>query len=465
MLTGDLTLLNAATVGIGALILLGLTYATIASLRENEPRAAGRASVLAIVLPLPYLLVGLVNFRYQTSVAVALVLLTAAVALVLIIPVGRRPRIESGTPKQRIDERDIMFSRRLLRPGTARFEEYYAANPAKKAPDDQFRAKPGLLTKGASAYHPYAFAAADASFTTVEHLRPFVDGVPATEKVASDPAEMSAFIKRWALKLGAVSVGVTELRDYHLYSVIGRGDDYGQPVTLAHEFAIALTVEMDKGMLDRAPLGPTVMESAQQYLASGAIAVQIAEFIRRLGYPARAHIDGNYRVVCPLVARDAGLGEIGRMGLLMTPQLGPRVRIAAVTTDLPLVADGRKRDPTMIDFCTHCKKCAHVCPSRAISFEDRKIIDGVRRWQIDSESCFTLWCTIGTDCARCVAACPYSHPDSLLHNLVRRGVHNSSLFRRAAIWADDFFYGKKPPTSDLPEWMTLEPTTEPERGP
>ncbi|NIM49905.1 MAG: 4Fe-4S dicluster domain-containing protein [Gemmatimonadales bacterium] len=465
MLTGDLTLLNAATVGIGALILLGLTYATIASLRENEPRAAGRASVLAIVLPLPYLLVGLVNFRYQTPVAVALVLLTAAVALVLIIPVGRRPRIESGTPKQRIDERDIMFSRRLLRPGTARFEEYYAANPAKKAPDDQFRAKPGLLTKGASAYHPYAFAAADASFTTVEHLRPFVDGVPATEKVASDPAEMSAFIKRWALKLGAVSVGVTELRDYHLYSVIGRGDDYGQPVTLAHEFAIALTVEMDKGMLDRAPLGPTVMESAQQYLASGAIAVQIAEFIRRLGYPARAHIDGNYRVVCPLVARDAGLGEIGRMGLLMTPQLGPRVRIAAVTTDLPLVADGRKRDPTMIDFCTHCKKCAHVCPSRAISFEDRKIIDGVRRWQIDSESCFTLWCTIGTDCARCVAACPYSHPDSLLHNLVRRGVHNSSLFRRAAIWADDFFYGKKPPTSDLPEWMTLEPTTEPERGP
>ncbi|NIS64687.1 MAG: 4Fe-4S dicluster domain-containing protein [Gemmatimonadales bacterium] len=464
-MTGDLTLLNAATVGIGALILLGLTYATIASLRENEPRAAGRASVLAIVLPLPYLLVGLVNFRYQTPVAVALVLLTAAVALVLIIPVGRRPRIESGTPKQRIDERDIMFSRRLLRPGTARFEEYYAANPAKKAPDDQFRAKPGLLTKGASAYHPYAFAAADASFTTVEHLRPFVDGVPATEKVASDPAEMSAFIKRWALKLGAVSVGVTELRDYHLYSVIGRGDDYGQPVTLAHEFAIALTVEMDKGMLDRAPLGPTVMESAQQYLASGAIAVQIAEFIRRLGYPARAHIDGNYRVVCPLVARDAGLGEIGRMGLLMTPQLGPRVRIAAVTTDLPLVADGRKRDPTMIDFCTHCKKCAHVCPSRAISFEDRKIIDGVRRWQIDSESCFTLWCTIGTDCARCVAACPYSHPDSLLHNLVRRGVHNSSLFRRAAIWADDFFYGKKPPTSDLPEWMTLEPTTEPERGP
>ena len=45
--------------------------------------------------------------------------------------------------------------------------------------------------------------------------------------------------------------------------------------------------------------------------------------IRRLGYPARAHIDGNYRVIAPLVARDAGLGEIGRMGLLMTPRSRP----------------------------------------------------------------------------------------------------------------------------------------------
>ena len=51
--------------------------------------------------------------------------------------------------------------------------------------------------------------------------------------------------------------------------------------------------------------------------------VQLAAAIRDLGYPARAHIDGNYRVIAPLVARDAGLGEIGRMGLLMTPRWVP----------------------------------------------------------------------------------------------------------------------------------------------
>ena len=83
---------------------------------------------------------------------------------------------------------------------------------------------------------------------------------------------------------------------------------------------------MDKQALDHAPHGPVVMESAQQYLSAAAIAVQAAAFIRRLGWPAEAHIDGNYQVICPLVARDAGLGEIGRMGLLMTPPRANGIR-------------------------------------------------------------------------------------------------------------------------------------------
>jgi reductive dehalogenase len=248
-------------------------------------------------------------------------------------------------------------------------------------------------------------------------------------------------------------VGITRLEDYHRYTHVGRGPDFGQPVTLDHRYALALTVEMDKEALSHAPLAPTVMESSQQYVASGVIAVQIAEFIRSLGYPARAHIDGNYRVVCPLVARDAGLGEIGRMGLLMTPELGPRVRIAVVTTDLPLVPDPRRRDPTMIDFCARCRKCADVCPSNAIPLGARVDIDGVRRWRIDSEACFTLWSQVGTDCARCMAVCPYSHPANWMHDLVRRGIRSSGRFRRLAIKGDDWLYGRQHTPRAVPGWM------------
>ncbi|NIR43452.1 MAG: hypothetical protein GWN99_05815, partial [Gemmatimonadetes bacterium] len=89
---------------------------------------------------------------------------------------------------------------------------------------------------------------------------------------------------------------------------------------------------------------------------------------------------------------------------------------------------------------------AEVCPPRAIPFEGRKWIDGVRRWQIDQEACFTFWCRVGTDCARCMAACPYSHPDNALHRLIRWGVRRSPAFRRLAIEMDDLFYGvNRPP--------------------
>ncbi|MEE8193283.1 MAG: 4Fe-4S dicluster domain-containing protein [Gemmatimonadales bacterium] len=446
-------------VAVGAILFLMLALTGAASLLEREPRAAGRALLLAVLAPLPYAIAALLPQPYGQSVAAALLLLTAVVLLALVIPTPN-PAVGDDTPRTRIDERDIMFSRRLLEPGTDRFEQYYGARPTKRELDDRFRVLPGLLSKGASAYSPYTFSAADASFWTIERLRPFVDAEPAAEQVESDAREITEFIEQWALELGAASVGVTELRDYHLYTTVGRGPQWGEPVRREHDFAIALTVEMDKEMIACAPQGPTVMESAQQYVAAGVIAVQIADFIRRLGYAARAHIDGNYRVVCPLVARDAGLGEIGRMGLLMTPELGPRVRIGVVTTTLPLVPDVRRRDPTTIDFCTHCRKCADVCPSNAISHDGQAEIDGVRRWQIDQEACFTYWCSVGTDCARCVAVCPYSHPDTLLHNIVRRGVRHSSVFRRAAIWGDDLLYGKRPPPAKVPDWMALEPKPE-----
>ena len=78
---------------------------------------------------------------------------------------------------------------------------------------------------------------------------------------------------------------------------------------------------------------------------------------------------------------------------------------------------------------------------------------GALRWQIDSEACFEFWCRAGTDCGRCIRACPYSHPDNLLHGLVRSGLRRSGWFRRAALKLDDLFYGRRPVVEPLPDWM------------
>ena len=471
--------------GIGALLFLFLLWAAWVSKNEGESQATVRLGLMAVLVPIPFYLPLVLPGSVGVLVAVLAVWGTLLAGLVLFLPFHRRDPLVLGTPVGGVDERDVMFSRATLVPGTQRFEDYYRSRPEFLELDDGFRDEPGLLSPGSAHFHRHGFAAADAAFWTIELLRKFVEGGesgwiegeppetasgpdgsthPAATKlggevvagpdaetvVADDPASISRFLKGWTLKMGAHSVGITELKDHHLYSVVGRGPEYGNPVDVDHTFALALTVEMDKEMVDRAPRSPTAMESAFQYLRGGVMAVQLADLIRRLGYRARAHVDGNYRVICPLVARDAGLGEFGRMGLLMTPRLGPRVRIAVVTTDLPLEADVPVPDPGVVDFCLQCKKCAECCPSRAISFQEpQEDPNGVLRWRIDHEACFTLWGRLGTDCARCMAVCPYSHPDNALHSLVRWGIGQNQLFRRAAVFLDDFVYGRRPPPNPV----------------
>ncbi len=454
--------MTALLIIFGIILLISLLYAVLVAHRENEPRATRMFCGSILLIPLLYFITA--AFSFPGKLAIALILLSFPVLgfLLLLLPISFTKKIQDSRPTLRIDERDTMFSRQELHPGSPRYKTYYRTHPKEKAADDIFRSHPGLLSAGTRCYHSRAFAAAEASFDTIKYLRTKVDGEFAGHPVDLDPQEITLFLKHWTLQLGAEDIGITRLHPYHLYSRGGRDQRYGQPIEPQHSFAIALSVPMDMEMIHHAPQAPVVMESARQYLKAGVIAIQLAACIRRLGYTARAHIDGNYEVVCPLVARDAGLGEIGRMGLLMTPRQGPRIRLAVVTTNLALVTDSRTFDPTVIDFCEHCQKCAHNCPAQAIPTHTRQQIDGVLRWQINSEACFTYWAKTGTDCARCIRVCPYAHPDNLFHNLIRRLIRHSGLVRRWAVVLDDFIYGKRPTPRPLPAWMQREKTLSPD---
>jgi reductive dehalogenase len=443
---------TAISIITATLLFLILIAGTLISFYEKETRAGFRFFLLAILLPAVFVSPFFLPEGISEITGAGLNILFYGFLFLSFFPSPFRKKREGIVPREKLDERDTMFSRNLLEPGTERFHQYYAQNPDKKAKDDKFRKNPGLLEKGTLFYDKQIFSAAEANFELITENRAFVTGKVAEEKNEMNPHKTTDFIKRLTKEFGAVDVGITELRSEHLYTHRGRKHNYGEQVNNNHPYAIALTVEMDHDFTRNAPYALSVLESSRQYVRSGMIALRIAQYIRQMGYDARAHIDGEYEVVCPLVARDAGLGEIGRMGLLMTPDLGPRVRIAVVTTSIPLIVDQRKEDYSMIDFCKTCKKCAEVCPSRAIPFDDRKEIQGVLRWQIDQEACFTYWTKAGTDCARCMSACPYSHPDNLLHKFVRYGIKNSFIFRYFAVKMDDFFYGRKPKALKMPEW-------------
>ncbi|PKQ65091.1 hypothetical protein BZG02_04480 [Labilibaculum filiforme] len=435
------------------LFFITLLYTSIIFWKEKEKRATFRAVTFLFVLPVPYLL----SWYYSWEIVALLLSIDLLLTfLVFAIPFPRPKNICDDFPASQIDERDIMFARNELKVGSNRYDEYYQNNPDKEILDNKFRKEPGLLTKKSVFYNRMAYAASNASFFAVDHFKTAIDGEVNPIQEAISQEKMIVFLKSWTKKLGALQVGFTKLSDYHYYSHKGRGDQYGEQIKNHHSYAIAFTVEMNQEMVAAAPKASIVMESAQQYLEAGRIAVQIGQFLRNLGYSAKAHIDGNYEVICPLVARDAGLGEIGRMGLLMTPKEGPRVRLGVVTTDFVLPSKQWKKNNSLLDFCNRCKKCAAVCPSKSISFDPPHRIDGIKRWQINSESCFTYWSKAGTDCGRCMASCPYSHPNNFLHNSIRWGIQHSPLFRRIAVPLDDFFYGRKPKAAKMPNWIPNE---------
>ena len=444
-------LLRTGVAGAGILFFFFFLWVGAVSLQEGERRAA-LVSVLAALLSAAFFMLPALLFPRPVLLAVQGGMIAAAF-LLFFLPPRIRKDLTDTVPAGRIDERDIMFSRRLLEPGTERYEAYYRQHPEKKGPDDRFRQKPGLLSREALYYDPLTFPAAEAYFRTIEHLADGIDGEPAPHRTEMAPERITRYLKDMAALSGAVDSGVTVMQPYHYYHTGGRDYNYGQPVEPAHRYGFVFTVEMDREMINTGPKGPAVMESARQYLEAARIAVAVAHYLRGLGYSARAHIDAHYQVVCPLVARDAGLGEIGRMGLLITPRLGPRVRIGVVTTDMELIPDVRREDPAVTDFCYRCKKCAVNCPVQAIPHGPPARIKGVRRWQISQEDCYTFWTVTGTDCGRCVAVCPFSHPDNLFHRLVRRGIRHSLLINLLALPMDELFYGKKPRAGRIPRWL------------
>ena len=290
-----------------------------------------------------------------------ILIIFSALVIALFLPIKGARSYKYTPPKERFHEAEAVLSRRLLLPGTITYDAYYLAHPDHKPADDKSRQAPGLLSSRAKHHHKATFAASRANFRLIDLLGTLTHGQkkvteipgqnPEKDAAISNPQKNTYFISGWMKKSGAHSIGYTKLKDHHLYSHKGRGVNAGKAIKRIHENAIAITVEMDYEMMQSAPMGSSVMESSEQYLRSGVLALKLAAFIRDMGYEATAHIDGNYELICPLVAVDAGLGVIGRMGLLMTPDLGPRVRISVAqhkhAAD-PLSFQTRPHDPSFL---------------------------------------------------------------------------------------------------------------------
>jgi epoxyqueuosine reductase len=266
-----------------------------------------------------------------------------------------------------------------------------------------------------------------------------------------DPAGVTRNLKKAATFFGAALVGVCQLDRRWVYSsVYPLSEQKSLPNALSDEYkyAIALAFEMDYNAIRCSPTSPASAATGLGYSKMAFIAGLLAQYIRGLGYKAIAC--GNDTACSIPIAIDAGLGELARNGLLITPTYGPRVRLAKVFTDLPLIPD-KPIEFGVWDFCMTCEKCAQKCPSQSImhgqptekpnNISNR---EGLLRWPINAETCLAFWAANGTDCSNCIRTCPFNKPAGRLHDSVRWGIKNLPFLNSLFLWGDELLgYGSK----------------------
>jgi reductive dehalogenase len=386
----------------------------------------------------------------------------------------KKPTYEVVGKIERCDERDNVFAREALEPGSPEEIEYHGRRPDLAEVDREIGAFiQGKRDRSASGWKKAYY---QGTFTPIAHLGlpDCVDGVPLSPEVGKSPEENSRILKALALHLGADLVGAGPLRQEWVYSHRGvlpyfegqeanpplfdgmpghyTGKRYGDPIEVSHSNAIAMAFAQDFDTMKAGPGEASDCEVGRVYAKSALVASQIARFIRTLGYSARAHHLRNYGVLVVPVAVDAGLGELARCGYMISRKYGANTRISCVTTDLPLTHD-EPADIGVQDFCSKCLKCSRTCPANAIPTGDKVEVNGTLRWKADAEKCLLYWGKVGAACMICQTVCPWSKMPTAFHRAVAWTAVNLPPSRQALIALDDLFYGSRFKQKPRPVWV------------
>jgi ferredoxin len=370
----------------------------------------------------------------------------------------------TGSAIDQYDERDNVQARHELRPGTPEWEEYYKTRPELKAKDLAQHDLPGVIGVG-SPLDNKIFLSMVTLLGQLGH-ESMVDGPVDPDQLQIAPERAAEKIKGLGRHLGASVIRIGPLNQSYVYSHKGRmyhrpGDDepgLGTPIVLPHKSAIVMAEGLDLSIIKGAPKKQVNLEVFRAYSKLGHMAILIARYIRSLGYPARAHITTNYQIIVPPVAIDAGVGKLGRHGVVISREFGSAMKMSVVTTDLPMIYD-EKPKLGVDDFCMHCKICAKNCPSGAISHGDKNVIRGTERYPFKAEACFKIWNETGTDCGVCIASCPFSKPPSLHHAMgLRLAAMGGKLPAMLLTGIERLIYGDyNPEKYPQPSWMEESP--------
>ncbi|MFH1103179.1 MAG: reductive dehalogenase domain-containing protein [Pseudomonadota bacterium] len=441
-------------------------FFAIESFREKEPRAPwiglGGVIFFAAIAEIIYM------FPVTQPFIFLLFLLIGLIFIIFLIPTAPNLKAIEGAKGyavahvSRFDERDIVFSRnRSLRPSSKEYRAYYSLHPEKEATDARRRSKGGPVGRIGDIDNGYPpnVAMIEACFQIPTIFGNHIDAtLPKGGPLHPlDLQKASTIIKGFAAHLGSDLVGICRVNPEWGYSHRGEifydnWNDWGKELDSPLPFAVVIATEMEHEMVGAGPHTPALMESAKNYAKGSFIATTLSRWFISMGYRAVPEHSRHYDLNMVPLAIDAGLGELGRFGYLITDRFGPRVRLFAVITDMPLTTD-KPSDLGVDGFCRRCRKCADSCPSKSIPHGEKAVINGIEKWKINEETCFDYWAKVGTDCSICMGICPFSRPCSPIHRLARWMIRRSSPTQMVFPYIDNLIYGKRWKPRPVSEWI------------
>lgn len=224
----------------------------------------------------------------------------------------------------------------------------------------------------------------------------------------------------FALSHEADDIGIAPMDPLYVFDGYRVDEPWVIVLALAHNYERLKEVPSDETD------GVGVVDVGDQYARGTRASYALANWIRAQGYNAKPFpgpCADALVLIPPAIA--SGLGELGKHGSLISRHFGSGVRLAAVTTDMPLAAT--KPDRFGADeFCSTCQVCTNACPPAAI-VEHKQMVRGVERWYVDFDKCIPYFAE-SASCGICIAVCPWTRPNvrpKLLTTMARRLAHSN----------------------------------------
>ncbi len=207
--------------------------------------------------------------------------------------------------------------------------------------------------------------------------------------------DVTELIRLKARELGFGEVGCTKYDRRHTYTSKKRWVKF--------DHAICVALEQDYVQTQSLPSMDAEFAHFGTYEIEGALLLDLADYIRSLGYYAQIHSpNDNSAAYIPMFVA-AGLGQLGANGQLLSPHFGSRARLAMITTDAPVTYD-EPVDYGIHQFCQVCQVCVNRCPGRAL-VRDKVWWRGVEKNKLIYERCRPVMARYD-GCAVCMKVCP-----------------------------------------------------------